>query len=145
MAIIMVSFMISGAIRSGNFLLPTASGQALLLMPMFGVLAMYNRTYSAQSLTRASFAISRVISAVILATGLQLFVMFYAKISDDFSRIAFTLGTQRSRPRLGNERKRGPCTNAFWSITRRLYEQNPRPLRQSGIASRLHRERRRGL
>lgn len=28
MAIIMVSFMISGAIRSGNFLLPTAIGQA---------------------------------------------------------------------------------------------------------------------
>ena len=34
-----------------------------------------------------------MISAVILATGLLLFVTFYAKISDDFSRIAFTLGT----------------------------------------------------
>lgn len=96
LAIIMVSFMISGAVRSDNFLLPTAMRQALLLMPMFAVLALYNRTYSAQSLTRASFAISRVISAIILATGLLLFVTFYAKISEDFSRIAFTVGTALS-------------------------------------------------
>ena len=64
LAIIMGSFMVSGAIRSDNFLLPTAIRQALLLMPMFAVLALYNRTYSAQALTRASFAVSRVISAI---------------------------------------------------------------------------------
>lgn len=96
LAIIMISFMISGAIRSDNFLLPTAIRQALLLMPMFGVLAMYNRTYSAQALTRISFAVSRVISAIILATGLLLFVTFYAKVTEDFSRIAFTIGTTLS-------------------------------------------------
>jgi polysaccharide biosynthesis protein PslA len=94
--IIMGSFMISGALREGNFLLPTAMRQALLLMPMFAALALYNRTYSAQALTRASFAISRVISAIMLATGLLLFVTFYAKMSEDFSRIAFTVGTTLS-------------------------------------------------
>jgi transposase len=34
-------------------------------------------------------------------------------------------------------RKGGLCAG-FWSITRRLYVQGPRPLRQSGTPSRLH-------
>lgn len=40
--------------------------------------------------------------------------------------------------------KGGLCERS-WSITRRLYEQNPRPLRQSRTACRLHPDRRRGL
>ena len=96
LAIIMVSFMISGFLRQDNFLLPSAMRQAMLLMPMFAVLALFNGTYSAQALTHAGFAVSRVISAMMLATGLLLFVTFYAKISEDFSRIAFTVGTALS-------------------------------------------------
>jgi len=38
--------------------------------------------------------------------------------------------------------KRGGLCAGFWSITRRLYEQSPRPLRQSGPACRLHPDRR---
>lgn len=93
LVVILVSFMLAGAIRSGNFFLATAIQQALLLMPIYAVLALYNRTYSAQSLTRASYGVTRAIWAILLATGLLLFVTFYAKISGDFSRIAFTLGT----------------------------------------------------
>jgi len=37
--------------------------------------------------------------------------------------------------------KGGLCERS-WSITRRLYEQNPRPMRQSKTASRLHPDRR---
>lgn len=92
LALIMISFMLAGSVRSGNFFLPTAIQQGLILTAMYAVLALYNRTYSAQSLTRASFAISRSISAIALATGLLLFVTFYAKISEDFSRLAFTIG-----------------------------------------------------
>lgn len=39
--------------------------------------------------------------------------------------------------------KGGLCAG-FWSITRRLYEQSPRPLRQSRTAYRVHPDRRRG-
>lgn len=40
--------------------------------------------------------------------------------------------------------KGGLCERS-WSITRRLYEQNPRPLRQSRTACRLRPDRRRGF
>jgi len=40
--------------------------------------------------------------------------------------------------------KEGSCAG-FWSITRRFYEQSPRPLRQSGTAYRLRPDRRRGI
>jgi transposase len=40
--------------------------------------------------------------------------------------------------------KGGLCAG-FWSITRRLYEQGPRPLRQSGPSCRLYPDRRRGI
>ena len=40
--------------------------------------------------------------------------------------------------------KGGFCAG-FWSITRRLYEQSPRPLRQSGTPYWLHPDRWRGL
>ncbi|MGB7373034.1 MAG: transposase, partial [Pontixanthobacter sp.] len=44
---------------------------------------------------------------------------------------------------------KGGLCECSWSITRRLYEQNPKyvmgPLRQSRTASRLHPDRRRGL
>lgn len=93
MAIIMASFMLSGAVRSGDLFLPTAIRQAWLLMPLFLVLALYNRTYSARALTSASHAMARAIAALMLATGLLLLITFYAKASEDFSRIAFTLGT----------------------------------------------------
>lgn len=92
-AVIMGSFMIAGAIRSGNFFLPTALRQAVILIPTFTVLALYNRTYSARSLTNGSFAIARMISATLLATGLLLIATFYVKVSEEFSRIAFTIGT----------------------------------------------------
>lgn len=40
--------------------------------------------------------------------------------------------------------KGGLCAGS-WSITRRFYEQDPRPLGQSGTPSRLHPDRRRGV
>lgn len=38
--------------------------------------------------------------------------------------------------------EKGGCCAGFWSITRRLYEQNPRPLGQSRTPYRLHPDRR---
>lgn len=93
LAVIVISFMIAGAARSGNMFLPTAIRQGVGLLPIFAVLALYNRTYSARSLTSAGFGIARVSMAYLLATGLFLLATFYAKNSEDLSRIAFTMGT----------------------------------------------------
>lgn len=93
LAIILISFMIAGGIRSGNLLLPTAVKQGLVLLPIFTVLALYNRTYSVWSLTSASYGIARAFLAFGLATGLFLLVTFYAKTSGELSRIAFTMGS----------------------------------------------------
>lgn len=74
-------------------LLPSAITQASLILPIYTALALYNGTFSARSLTRASFGISRAATALILATGLMMFVSFYAKVTEDFSRVVLTVAT----------------------------------------------------
>lgn len=98
--IISLSFLFAGYVRSG-MLLATAVQQAMLLIPLYAVLALYNRTYSARSLTSMSFAIARVAEALAIATALLLFITFYTKVTGDFSRIAFTIGTTLSFALMG--------------------------------------------
>lgn len=86
------AFLISGGLRTGNFLALDAARQAVLLTPLFVVIAWNNGVYSARSLSDAGYAVSRVIAAILPATGVLLLVTFYAKISNDLSRSIFTIG-----------------------------------------------------
>ncbi|WP_438383572.1 transposase [Asaia sp. BMEF1] len=60
-------------------------------------------------------------------------------LSDDWQHVPWSVPTHRQRA------QKGGSFGGFWSITRRLYEQNPCLMRQSGTPSQLSPHRRTGL
>lgn len=68
--------------------------------------------------------------------------LFDLGLTDDWQHMIDST-TVRGHVLAGGE-KGGLCAG-FWSITRRLYEQSPRPVRQSRTPSRLHPDRRRSF
>ena len=64
---------------------------AYLLLPIFLTIGLFNGTYSGGALTRWPQAAWRVVSALVIAAALFNFVAFFAKMSEDFSRVAFAL------------------------------------------------------
>ena len=63
----------------------------MLFVPLFAVLALYNRSCSVRTLTIG--AISRVFYWLLTSAAFILFFTFYAKVSDQFSRFILTSGT----------------------------------------------------
>ncbi len=66
--------------------------EAQLLFPLYLTLALYQRTYSIRSLQDWRYASIQAGLALMLAAGLLLFVVFYAKSTTQFSRVVFTGG-----------------------------------------------------
>ena len=69
---------------------------AYLLLPIFLTIGLFNGTYSGGALTRWPQAAWRVASALVIAAALFNFVAFFAKMSEDFSRVAFALSVVSS-------------------------------------------------
>ncbi len=65
---------------------------AQLLLPIFLTVALYNGSYSMKSLIRTSHSITRVMLALLISSAAVVFIAFYTKSSQDFSRINFTFG-----------------------------------------------------
>ena len=66
--------------------------QAQLLLPLYLTLALYQQAYSIAALQSWRFAASRALGALLLGAALLLFVTFYTKSTEDFSRVVFTGG-----------------------------------------------------
>lgn len=63
-----------------------------ILIPVFLLVALYNRSYSISALREPWAGIVRSQLALLLSLGLVIFVAFFAKSSEDFSRVSFTGG-----------------------------------------------------
>ena len=87
------SFLFAGSLRLGTPLATDALRQAMLFIPLFAVLALYNRSYSVRTLTDRGYAVSRVFYSLLISAAFILFLTFYAKVSDQFSRFILTSGT----------------------------------------------------
>lgn len=70
--------------------------QAQLLIPLYLTLALYQRAYSVHALADCRFAISHALIALALAGTLLIFVTFYTKSTQSFSRVVFTAGIAAS-------------------------------------------------
>lgn len=90
-AVLLVAFLAAGWLREGIFPHPTTFEQAQLLLPIYLTIALYNSTYSLKSLEDGRFAIARAALALAISAALLNFVLFYAKTSAAYSRVAFTL------------------------------------------------------
>ena len=65
---------------------------AQLLLPVFLTVALYNSSYSLESLRSIEHSLGRSLLALVLAAAVVTFITFYTKSSAQFSRIGFTLG-----------------------------------------------------
>ncbi len=73
-----------------------ASIQAQLILPIFLTIALYNGAYSIRALQRPVSGIARTHAALLIATFILVFIAFYTKSSEDFSRMAVTLACATS-------------------------------------------------
>jgi len=72
-----------------------ASGLVLaqLLLPAFLTISLYNGSYSLHALQEARYGAGRAVVALAISAAVVVFIAFYTKSSQDFSRAAFTLST----------------------------------------------------
>ncbi len=66
---------------------------AQLLLPVFLTIALYNSTYSLDSLKSPATSLGRALSALAVSASVVLFIAFFTKSSGEFSRVDFAMGT----------------------------------------------------
>ncbi|MGX7896315.1 sugar transferase [Tsuneonella sp. HG222] len=91
--IILLAFVMASQIYVGEpfetpFMLP-----ANLLWPIYLTIAMYNRTYSQDSLRDWRKGMQRALTALLISGGLLNFFAFFARINAEFSRFGFVIAS----------------------------------------------------
>ena len=91
MALLFASFALSGWLYLGPAGLATGALLAQLILPAFLTVSFYNGAYSMRSLQDWEYGAARSVIALCLAAAVVLFVAFYTRSANDFSRVVFTL------------------------------------------------------
>ncbi len=89
---ILGSFALSGFLYLDSPEMIRSLKLAHLLLPVFLTVGLYNGAYTIASLKRTSHSILRAAQALVLSSTGVVFIAFYTKSSQDFSRISFTAG-----------------------------------------------------
>jgi len=89
---ILGSFALTGFLYLDSPEMVRSLNLAQLLLPVFLTVGLYNGAYSIRSLARTAHSISRAAQALLLSSTGVVFIAFYTKSSEDFSRISFTAG-----------------------------------------------------
>jgi polysaccharide biosynthesis protein PslA len=92
LAAVFVGFGTSGYLYLGFAGLGEASVLAQLVLPVFLTIALYNSTYSIETLQQPLSSLARALVALVISAAFVVFVAFYTKSSHEFSRVLFTLG-----------------------------------------------------
>ncbi|MDG5747267.1 exopolysaccharide biosynthesis polyprenyl glycosylphosphotransferase [Qipengyuania sp. XHP0207] len=85
------SFVLSGGIYRNEWPLQFAVAMAWAVLPIFIVIAVYQRCYSIRALDEVRFAIGQVALALVITAMLCTVMIFYAKAATDFSRVMLSL------------------------------------------------------
>ncbi|MDT0575738.1 sugar transferase [Croceicoccus sp. F390] len=89
---LVVGFGIAGAIYLGDFAAPQPMLQMQLLLPLFLTVGLYNGAYCLAALERPLHSMLHVIAALVLAALALIFMAFYTKTGDAFSRMVLSMG-----------------------------------------------------
>lgn len=92
LAALFVGFGTTGYLYLGSTGLQGASVLAQIVLPVFLTFALYNGAYSLSSLRTPSTGIWRALAAMSMAGAFVVFIAFYTKSSEEFSRVLFTAG-----------------------------------------------------
>jgi lipopolysaccharide/colanic/teichoic acid biosynthesis glycosyltransferase len=92
-AIVSAAFFTAGVIRLGApFAEQTLRTLAVIIPPFFAIAA-HNGAYSVKALQRAGFGAAKVIEALAYSLAVAIALLFYMKVSVQFSRQIFAMGT----------------------------------------------------
>ncbi len=89
---LIAGFALAGYLYFGSVIGSAALLLAQLILPVFLTIALYNGAYSMQALIDPLHGIFRAGAALVISFAIVVFVAFYTKSSDSFSRVAFSLG-----------------------------------------------------
>ncbi|WP_324827093.1 sugar transferase [Qipengyuania zhejiangensis] len=89
--LVMGSFFLAGGVYRGEWPLPFAISMGWAFLPIYIVIATYQRCYSVRGLDEWRFAIGQVVLTLVISGMLCTVMIFYAKAATDFSRVMLTL------------------------------------------------------
>ena len=92
-AVIVAAFMIAGFLYFGDWFDRAVMLQAQLVVPVYWTVAISNRAYSVDAALSARIGGWRATIAIALAVAIVVFLAFYLKTSQNFSRVISALGT----------------------------------------------------
>src|SRR5690349_9261527 len=90
---IAIAFLVAGAIRLGSPLQQQAVLSLAIVLPTFLAVAINNQAYSLKALQRPGFGAIKAVEALCCAIAVAIALLFFLKISVQFSRIIFGIGT----------------------------------------------------
>lgn len=93
LALIAVSFLAAGEIRLGSLFEQQTLRTIAIVIPTFLVIAAQNRAYSIKSLQRPVYGAAKAAEALGYGIAVAIGLLFYTKISVEFSRQIFGIGT----------------------------------------------------
>ena len=91
-AMLLAAFVLGGYFYLGPHGLDRGFVLGQLILPVFLTIALYNGSYSLDTLQRPLHGTARALIALMLSAATVIFVAFYTKSSSEFSRVNFTLG-----------------------------------------------------
>lgn len=87
-----LAFSVAGALLGGANGLPRGIVHAQIIIPIFLTLALYNRSYSIESLRNAWTGVARATVAIVLAIAAAVFMQFLIRANFEFPRLGFNVG-----------------------------------------------------
>jgi polysaccharide biosynthesis protein PslA len=91
-----IGFSVTGYLHRGMAGLAESLLLAQLVLPVFLTVALYNDAYSIAALRSTERSVTATVTALIVAAAAVLFITFYARRTQDYSRLGFTLGVVAS-------------------------------------------------
>ncbi len=88
-----LAFAIANLIRFGEPLHAQGRDMLVVLLPVFGALALHKRAYAIECLSRPREGIRRAIQSLVFSCAVLIGIIFYMKTSGEFSRMVFGLGS----------------------------------------------------
>jgi exopolysaccharide biosynthesis polyprenyl glycosylphosphotransferase len=93
LACMVAAFMVAGAFRLGSPFELQALHTVQVVIPIFLAVALNNHAYSMEALQRPGVGVLRALQALAYATAVGIMLLFYMKVSVQFSRAIFALAT----------------------------------------------------
>ena len=90
--LLLSAYLLAGLLYRGNAFALSTFLPAQLLLPLYLTIALYNRTYSIESLRNWRTGLLGAVTALVIAATLLSFFAFLVQINVVFSRVGFLLG-----------------------------------------------------